>query len=115
MSKLIANQKNAILNKGELDKFIWDCTQIGGTCKAFKAMLDGEMVNVAWSCSITGAAIAVQYRSQADSNRIAELEKALKAVKKDLLMRAEEDSDGVVELSWAVWLQLKEALKEQGK
>ena len=47
--------------------------------------------------------------------KIAELEKALKAVKKDLLMRAEEDSDGckVVELSWSVWLQLKEALKEQ--
>ena len=49
--------------------------------------------------------------------RIAELEKTLKAVKKDLLMRAEEDSEGckVVELSSSVWVQLKEALKEQVK
>ena len=45
--------------------------------------------------------------------RIAELEKTLKVVKKDLLMRAEEDSEGckVVELSSSVWIQLKEALK----
>ena len=50
---------------------------------------------------------------ESKNERIAELEKALKAVKKDLLMRAEEDSEGckVVELSSSVWIQLKEALK----
>ena len=49
--------------------------------------------------------------------RIAELEEVLTLVKKDLLMRAEEDSDGckVVDLSSSIWIKLKEALKEQGE
>ena len=48
--------------------------------------------------------------------RVAELEKELVLVHKDLLMRAEEDSQGykVVDLSHSVWIQLKEALEEQG-
>jgi hypothetical protein len=43
----------------------------------------------------------------------AELEKLLSLVKKDLLMRAEEDSDGckVVNLSSFIWIKLKETLK----
>ena len=47
--------------------------------------------------------------------RIAELEEVLTLIKKDLLMRAEEDSDGckVVDLSSSIWIKLKEALKEQ--
>ena len=47
--------------------------------------------------------------------RIAELESLLKRVSKDLLMRAELDSDGfkVVDLSSSIWINLKEALKEQ--
>jgi hypothetical protein len=38
-------------------------------------------------------------------------------VKKDLLMRAEEDSDGckVVNLSSFIWIKLKEALEEQSE
>jgi hypothetical protein len=49
--------------------------------------------------------------------RVAELEKVLVLVHKDLLMRAEEDSQGykVVDLSHSVWIQLKEALEEQVK
>ena len=47
-------------------------------------------------------------------DRIAELEKVLALVKKDLLMRAEEDSNGckVVDLSSSIWIKLTEALKE---
>ena len=50
-------------------------------------------------------------------DRIAELEKVLALVKKDLLMRAEEDSNGckVVDLSSSIWIKLTEALKEQIK
>tara|TARA_R110000737_G_scaffold179380_1_gene203487 strand:+ start:253 stop:468 length:216 start_codon:yes stop_codon:yes gene_type:complete len=46
--------------------------------------------------------------------RIAELECLLNRVSKDLLMRAEVDSDGfkVVDLSSSIWIALKEALKE---
>ena len=57
--------------------------------------------------------LAIQYRA----DKIAELEKVLTLVKKDLLMRAEEDSDGckVVDLSSSIWIKLKEALKEQGE
>jgi hypothetical protein len=46
--------------------------------------------------------------------KIAELEKLLGLVKKDLLMRAEEDSAGckVVNLSSFIWIKLKEVLKE---
>ena len=46
--------------------------------------------------------------------RIVELEKVLELVKKDLLMRAEEDEDGikVVDLSSSIWIKIKEALKE---
>ena len=56
-----------------------------------------------------------QVRSSGD--RIAELEEVLTLVKKDLLMRAEEDSDGckVVDLSSSIWIKLKEELKEQGE
>ena len=48
------------------------------------------------------------------NNKIAELEKVLALVKKDLLMRAEEDSNGckVVDLSSSIWIKLTEALKE---
>ena len=48
------------------------------------------------------------------TERIAELEKVLALVKKDLLMRAEEDSNGckVVDLSSSIWIKLTEALKE---
>ena len=48
------------------------------------------------------------------SNKIAELEEVLTLVKKDLLMRAEEDSNGckVVDLSSSIWINLTEALKE---
>jgi hypothetical protein len=48
--------------------------------------------------------------------KIAELEKVLALVKKDLLMRAEEDSNGckVVDLSSSIWIKLTEALKKQG-
>tara|TARA_R110002153_G_scaffold162174_1_gene314651 strand:+ start:593 stop:802 length:210 start_codon:yes stop_codon:yes gene_type:complete len=51
------------------------------------------------------------------NERIAELEKVLALVKKDLLMRAEEDSNGckVVDLSSSIWIKLTEALKEQGE
>jgi hypothetical protein len=51
------------------------------------------------------------------SIKIAELEEVLTLVKKDLLMRAEEDSDGykVVDLSSSIWIKLKEALNEQGE
>ena len=54
-------------------------------------------------------------RSLADIKRIAELESILALVKKDLLMRAEEDSEGfkVVDLSSSIWIKLKEALEEQ--
>ena len=53
-------------------------------------------------------------RSLADIKRIVELEKLLKLIKKDLLMRAEEDEDGikVVDLSSSIWIKIKEALKE---
>ena len=53
-------------------------------------------------------------RSLADIKRIVELEKVLELVKKDLLMRAEEDEDGikVVDLSSSIWIKIKEALKE---
>jgi hypothetical protein len=60
------------------------------------------------------------YRSIADIKELVELRKAnaefkklLSLVKKDLLMRAEEDSDGckVVNLSSFIWIKLKEALK----
>ena len=46
---------------------------------------------------------------------IAELDSILALVKKDLLMRAEEDSEGfkVVDLSSSIWIKLKEALEEQ--
>jgi hypothetical protein len=46
-------------------------------------------------------------------NEKAELKKLLSLVKKDLLMRAEEDSDGckVVNLSSFIWIKLKETLK----
>jgi len=57
------------------------------------------------------------YRSLADIKRIAELEKVLKLVHKDLLERAWVDTtDGykVVALGSSIWQQLKEALKEQG-
>jgi hypothetical protein len=59
-------------------------------------------------------------RSLADIKKIVELRKAnaelkklLSLVKKDLLMRAEEDSDGckVVNLSSFIWIKLKETLK----
>ena len=63
----------------------------------------------------TDASIFAGSRLLSDIRKIAELEEALKAVKKDLLIRAEEDSDGckVVSLGSSVWIQLKEALKEQ--
>ena len=56
-------------------------------------------------------------RSRIDIKRIAELESILALVKKDLLMRAEEDSEGfkVVDLSSSIWIKLKEALEEQGE
>ena len=45
-----------------------------------------------------------------------ELEKVLRLVRKDLLMRAEEDSDGctVVDLSSFIWAKLNEVLKGPG-
>ena len=51
------------------------------------------------------------------TERIAELEEVLKLVRKDLLMRAEEESDGckVVDLSSFIWTRLNEVLEEQGK
>ena len=49
--------------------------------------------------------------------RIAELENVLKEVKKDLLMRAEQDSDGfkVVNISSSLWITLNDEIKGQNK
>jgi hypothetical protein len=46
--------------------------------------------------------------------KIAELEYVLKCVKKDLLIRAEEDSDGfkIVNLSSSLWITLNDVIKE---
>jgi hypothetical protein len=51
---------------------------------------------------------------QQANKKIVAMEKILALVKKDLLMRAEEDSDGckVVDLSSSIWIKLNEALKE---
>jgi hypothetical protein len=48
------------------------------------------------------------------NKKIVAMEQILALVKKDLLMRAEEDSDGckVVDLSSSIWIKLNEALKE---
>jgi hypothetical protein len=50
----------------------------------------------------------------AKDKRIAELKEILKLAKKDLLMRAEEDSNWgkVVGISSSIWTQLNEELKE---
>jgi hypothetical protein len=49
-----------------------------------------------------------------ERSRVAELELILNKVSRDLLMRAEVDSDGckVVDLSSSIWIKLKELLKE---
>jgi hypothetical protein len=46
-------------------------------------------------------------------SRIAEIESLLEHISKDLIMRAELDTDGfkVVNLSSSVWMQIKKALK----
>jgi hypothetical protein len=48
------------------------------------------------------------------NKKIVAMEQILALVKKDLLMRAEEDSDGckVVDLSSSIWIKLNEALEE---
>ena len=63
------------------------------------------------ACSLS-AAIAEDVENK---KRITELESLLKRVSQDLLMRAELDSDGfkVVDLSSSIWINLKEAIKEQ--
>ena len=63
------------------------------------------------------AAVIAINSYDANQKRIAELESILTLVRKDLLMRSEEDSGGckVVNLSSSVWVKLKEALKEQVK
>jgi hypothetical protein len=47
--------------------------------------------------------------------QVKELEYVLKWVKKDLLIRAEEDNDGfkVVNLSSSLWITLNDVIKEQ--
>ena len=49
--------------------------------------------------------------------QVKELEYVLKWVKKDLLIRAEEDNDGfkVVNLSSSLWITLNDVIKEQDK
>ena len=49
--------------------------------------------------------------------QVKELEYVLKWVKKDLLIRAEEDNDGfkVVNLSSSLWITLNDVIKEQGE
>ena len=49
--------------------------------------------------------------------QVKELEYVLKWVKKDLLIRAEEDSDGfkIVNLSSSLWITLNDVIKEQVK
>ena len=49
--------------------------------------------------------------------QVKELEYVLKWVKKDLLIRAEEDNDGfkVVNLSSSLWITLNDVIKEQVK
>jgi hypothetical protein len=55
----------------------------------------------------------IAYELDVRDKRIADLKAVLKLVHKDLLERAEEDSDGckVVNLGSSVWLQLKKILK----
>jgi len=50
----------------------------------------------------------------AKNRRIAELKEVLKLAREDLLMRAEEDSNGlkVVGISSSIWTQLNEELKK---
>lgn len=52
-------------------------------------------------------------RSLADIRRIIELEDLLKLIKKDLLMRANEDDDGtkVVDLSSSIWIKINSLLE----
>ena len=79
------------------------------------AELEEEEVKNERTIKNMGLAIALaQEWTQEKDAKIAELEEVLTLVKKDLLMRAEEDSNGckVVDLSSSIWINLTEALKE---
>jgi hypothetical protein len=56
--------------------------------------------------------LSIDSRSLADIKRIAELEEVINLVHKDLLLRAELDSDGckVVDLSSSIWIKLSSSI-----
>jgi hypothetical protein len=58
--------------------------------------------------------VSTKPRSLADIRRIIELEDLLKLIKKDLLMRADEDDDGtkVVDISSSIWIKLNSILEQ---
>ena len=54
-----------IINKTEVDKFIWDTTQMGAIATALKANFEGDLINVAYQNSITNETVAVIWSSDA--------------------------------------------------
>ena len=54
-----------IINKTEVDKFIWETTQMGAIATALKANFEGDLINVAYQNSITNETVAVIWSSDA--------------------------------------------------